>query len=68
MSETNQTKLTNLLTRKDFLGELKQNEDLMKLYLEEDEEIPAVSDAKNNYLDREEVILRFDDFVNRKKH
>ena len=68
MSETNQTKLTNLLTRKDFLGELKLNEDLMKLYLEEDEEIPAVPDAKNNYLDRDEVILPFDDFVNRKKH
>ena len=67
MSETNQTKLTNLLTRKDFLGELKLNEELMKRYLEEDEEIPAVPDAKNNYLDREEVILSFDDFVKRKK-
>ena len=67
MSETNQTKLTNLLTRKDFLGELKLNEDLMKLYLEEDEEIPAVPDAKRNYLDRDEVILSFDDFVKRKK-
>lgn len=53
MSETNQTKLTNLLTRKDFLGELKLNEDIMKLYLEEDEEIPAVPDAKRNYLDRD---------------
>lgn len=67
MSETNQTKLANLLTRKDFLGELKLNEDLMKLYLEEDEEIPAVPDAKRNYLDRDEVILSFDDFVKRKK-
>lgn len=67
MSETNQTKLTNLLTRKDFLGELKLNEDLMKLYLEEDEEIPAVPDAKRNYLDRDEVILSFEDFAKRKK-
>ena len=68
MSETNQTKLTNLLTRKDFLGELRVNEDLMKLYLEDDKEIPAVPDAKSNYLDRDEVILSFDDFVKRKKH
>ena len=68
MSETNPNTLQNLLTRKDFLGELKINEDLMKLYLEEDEkEIPAVPDAKNNYLDRDEVILSFDDFVKRKK-
>ena len=67
MSETNQTKLTNLLTRKDFLGELKLNEDLMRLYLEEDEEIPAVPDAKRNYLDRDEMILSFDDFVKGKK-
>ena len=67
MSETNQTKLTNLLTRKDFLGELKLNEDLMKLYLEEDEENPAVPDAKRNYLDRDEVILSFEDFAKRKK-
>ena len=70
MSETNQTKLTNLLTRKDFLGELRVNEDLMKRYLEEDDddEIPAIPDTKGNRLDRDEVILSFDDFVKRKKH
>ena len=68
MSKTIQTKLTKLLTRKDFLGELKLNEELMKRYLEEDdEEIPAVPDAKNNYLDRDEVILSFEDFAKRKK-
>lgn len=66
---TNQTKLTNILTRKDYIGELKVNEDLMKRYLnEDDEEIPAIPDKKVNLLDRDEVILSFDDFVNRNKH
>lgn len=66
---TNQTKLTNILTRKDFIGELKVNEDLMKRYLnEDDEEIPAIPDKKVNLLDRDEVILSFDDFVNMNKH
>ena len=69
MSETNQTKLTNLLTRKDFLGELKLNEDLMKRYLEDDVDIPAaVPNSKVNRLDRDEVILSYDDFINGKKH
>lgn len=66
---TNQTKLTNILMRKDFLGELKVNEDLMKKYLEEDpEEIPVILETKGNHLDRDEVILSFDDFVNRRNH
>lgn len=68
MSKTNQTKLTNLLTRKDFLGELKLNEDLMKRYLEEDDIAAAVPNLNVNRLDRDEVILSYDDFINGKKH
>ena len=68
VSKTNQTKLTNLLTRKDFLRELKLNEALMKRYLEEEDEIAAaVPNSKANRLDRDEVILSFEDLAQRKK-
>ena len=58
--------LNNLLNRRDFLTEMRQNPDLFRCFLEDsDDDIPDIKEGKKIF-NLSEKVLGFDDFVKEK--